>query len=80
MTKIFIRHSQQALRIKTDAAATNSSVSNVTYVGNTAMGAQDYGVIIDQSYPSTLGTPGSGVIISVRVLCPVFDKKPSLLT
>ena len=26
----------------------NSSVSNVTYVGNTATGAQDYGVIIDQ--------------------------------
>lgn len=32
--------------------------------GNTATGIKKYGVIIDESYPSTLGTPGTGVIIS----------------
>ncbi|KAF9522645.1 glycoside hydrolase family 28 protein [Crepidotus variabilis] len=54
----------QAFRIKTDAAATNSTVTNITYSGNTATGIGSYGVLIDQSYPSTLGTPGNGVIIS----------------
>lgn len=31
--------------------------------GNTLSGITGYGVLIDQSYPSTLGTPGTGVII-----------------
>ncbi|KAF8893417.1 pectin lyase fold/virulence factor [Infundibulicybe gibba] len=43
-----IINNDQALRIKTDAAATGSSVTNVTY----------------SSYPSTIGTPGSGVKLS----------------
>jgi polygalacturonase len=59
-----ILNNDQALRIKTKADATNASVNNVTYSGNTATGCNKYGVIIDQSYPSTLGTPGTGVIIS----------------
>ncbi|KAF9568222.1 endo-polygalacturonase PG1 [Agrocybe pediades] len=59
-----ITNNDQALRIKTKAASTNSAVSNVTYAGNTATGTRKYGVIIDQSYPSTLGTPGTGVKIS----------------
>ncbi|KAG6811145.1 hypothetical protein H0H92_008800 [Tricholoma furcatifolium] len=59
-----IINNAQALRIKTDATSTNSSVTNVTYSGNTATGCTGYGVIIDQSYPDTLGAPGSGVIIS----------------
>ncbi|KAG6828695.1 hypothetical protein H0H92_007057 [Tricholoma furcatifolium] len=54
----------QALRIKTDASSTGSTVTNVTYSGNTATGCTEYGVLIDQSYPSTLGTPGTGVTIS----------------
>ncbi|CAE6439184.1 unnamed protein product [Rhizoctonia solani] len=57
----------QALRIKTDADATrlqSGSVSGVIYSGNTATGCTDYGVIIDQSYPDTLGTAGAGVKIS----------------
>ncbi|QRV95771.1 polygalacturonase [Ceratobasidium sp. AG-Ba] len=54
----------QALRIKTKAAATGSSVSDITYSGNTASGIRRFGVIIDQSYPSTLGTPGNGVSMS----------------
>ncbi|KAF9479057.1 polygalacturonase [Pholiota conissans] len=54
----------QALRIKTKSASTGSTVKNVTYSGNTATGIRQFGVIIDQSYPDTLGTPGTGVIIS----------------
>ncbi|CAE6356516.1 unnamed protein product [Rhizoctonia solani] len=54
----------QALRFKTDKSATSGSVSSVTYSGNTATGCTEYGVIIDQSYPDTLGSPGAGVKIS----------------
>lgn len=42
-----------------------STVSGITYTGNTVTGCKKYGVIIDQSYPSTLGTPGTGVKLSV---------------
>ncbi|KZV69803.1 glycoside hydrolase family 28 protein [Peniophora sp. CONT] len=59
-----IINNDQALRIKTKADATDASVTNVTYSGNTATGTKKYGVIIDQSYPSTLGTPGNGVALS----------------
>ncbi|EIN14654.1 endo-polygalacturonase PG1 [Punctularia strigosozonata HHB-11173 SS5] len=59
-----IKNNDQALRIKTKSDATDASVTNVTYSGNTATGCNRFGVIIDQSYPSTLGTPGTGVIIS----------------
>ncbi|KAF8308924.1 glycoside hydrolase family 28 protein [Clavulina sp. PMI_390] len=51
------------LRIKTVSDATNSVVNTVTYSGNTLSGITKYGVLIDQSYPDTLGTPGTGVII-----------------
>ncbi|KAF7354985.1 Glycoside hydrolase family 31 protein [Mycena sanguinolenta] len=51
------------LRIKTDATATGSTVSNVIYTGNTLSGITGFGVLIDQSYPAVLGTPGTGVII-----------------
>ncbi|KAG8747832.1 hypothetical protein FRC10_011278 [Ceratobasidium sp. 414] len=54
----------QALRIKTKAAATNSTVANITFSGNTATGCNRFGVIIDQSYSATLGTPGNGVVLS----------------
>ncbi|VDC03741.1 unnamed protein product [Peniophora sp. CBMAI 1063] len=64
VTNNIIDNSAQALRIKTEATATGSSVSGVTYTGNTGTGMTSYGVIIDQSYPATLGTPGSGVTIS----------------
>ncbi|GAB1528444.1 hypothetical protein RhiTH_011638 [Rhizoctonia solani] len=59
-----ITNNVQALRIKTDADATSGSVSGVIYSGNTATGCTEYGVIIDQSYPDTLGTPKGGVKIS----------------
>ncbi|QRW25501.1 polygalacturonase [Rhizoctonia solani] len=59
-----ITNNVQALRIKTDANAKSGSVSGVTYSGNHATGCTSYGVIIDQSYPDTLGTAGAGVKIS----------------
>ncbi|TFK54351.1 glycoside hydrolase family 28 protein [Heliocybe sulcata] len=59
-----IMNEQQAIRIKTDAVASNSTVSNITYIGNTATNLTKFGVLIDQSYPSTLGVPGAGVLIS----------------
>ncbi|KAJ7156272.1 endo-polygalacturonase PG1 [Mycena filopes] len=52
------------LRIKTDATATGSTVSNVVYTNNKLSGITEFGVLIDQSYPDTLGTPGTGVVIS----------------
>ncbi|KAF7798178.1 hypothetical protein EIP86_009395 [Pleurotus ostreatoroseus] len=59
-----ITDNDQALRIKTVKSATSGSVSNVTYSGNTASGIRKFGVLIDQSYPDTLGTPGNGIKIS----------------
>ncbi|OSD00513.1 glycoside hydrolase family 28 protein [Trametes coccinea BRFM310] len=59
-----IQNNDQALRIKTKASATGSTVTNVTYSGNTGTGLRQFGVLIDQSYPDTLGTPGNGVKIS----------------
>ncbi|KAG8773117.1 hypothetical protein FRC12_002708 [Ceratobasidium sp. 428] len=59
-----VTNNDQALRIKTKSAATGSTVSGITYTGNTATGCKRFGVIIDQSYPSTLGTPGTGVKLS----------------
>ncbi|KIJ42240.1 glycoside hydrolase family 28 protein [Sphaerobolus stellatus SS14] len=60
-----ITNNDQALRIKMDSDATGSTVSNITYSGNTGTGLRNFGVLIDQSYPSTLKTPGTGVILSV---------------
>ncbi|KAF8490276.1 endo-polygalacturonase PG1 [Gautieria morchelliformis] len=58
-----ITNSDQALRIKTNAAASGSTVSGITYSGNTGTGLKRFGVLIDQSYPKVLGTPKSGVKI-----------------
>ncbi|KAG8876794.1 hypothetical protein FRB97_003917 [Tulasnella sp. 331] len=60
-----VSNSANCLRIKMDADASSSTVSGVTYTGNTCTTITGYGVLIDQSYPATLGTPGSGVILSV---------------
>jgi hypothetical protein len=60
-----LHFSVNGLRIKTDATATGSTVSNVVYSNNKLSGITQFGVLIDQSYPSTLGTPGTGVVISV---------------
>ncbi|KAG8743870.1 hypothetical protein FRC11_013701 [Ceratobasidium sp. 423] len=59
-----IINNDQALRIKTKADATNASVTNVVFTGNTATGIKKYGVIVDQGYPTTLGTPGNNVAMS----------------
>ncbi|CUA67313.1 polygalacturonase [Rhizoctonia solani] len=57
-------NNDQALRIKTKADATNAAVTNVTFSGNTATGIKKFGVIVDQGYPTTLGTPGNNVAMS----------------
>ncbi|KAJ7773418.1 glycoside hydrolase [Mycena metata] len=59
-----VTNNVNGLRIKTDATATGSTVSNVVYSGNKLTGITSFGVLIDQSYPSTLGTPGTGVVIN----------------
>ncbi|KAJ6567240.1 pectin lyase fold/virulence factor [Mycena vulgaris] len=59
-----VTNNVNGLRIKTQAAASGSTVSNVVYSGNKLTGITQYGVLIDQSYPATLGTPGTGVVIS----------------
>ncbi|KAL1948382.1 hypothetical protein VTO73DRAFT_12457 [Trametes versicolor] len=59
-----ITNNDQALRIKTKSAASSSTVTNITYSGNTGTGLRQFGVLIDQSYPDTLGTPGTGVKLS----------------
>ena len=43
-------YSDQALRIKTDASASGSTVTNITYSGNTGTGLRQFGVLIDQVY------------------------------
>ncbi|KAG6330565.1 hypothetical protein ID866_8524 [Astraeus odoratus] len=57
-------NSQQAFRIKSIASATGGRVSNVVFNGNTASSIKKYGVLITQSYPKALGTPGNGVTFS----------------
>ncbi|KAJ7171263.1 glycoside hydrolase [Mycena filopes] len=59
-----VTNNVNGLRIKTDAAASGSTVSNVVYSGNKLSGITGFGVLIDQSYPATLGTPGTGVVIN----------------
>ncbi|RPD61569.1 endo-polygalacturonase PG1 [Lentinus tigrinus ALCF2SS1-7] len=59
-----IQDNDQALRIKTKASASDSTVTNITYSGNTGTGLRQFGILIDQSYPDTLGDPGSGVKLS----------------
>ncbi|KAG2366110.1 glycoside hydrolase family 28 protein [Suillus spraguei] len=57
-------NSAYSFRIKTDTSATNSMVQQVTYTANTAINCTYYGILITQSYPSNMGTPGNGVTIS----------------
>ncbi|KAJ6607981.1 hypothetical protein B0H10DRAFT_1955820 [Mycena sp. CBHHK59/15] len=59
-----VMNNTNGLCIKTDATATASTVSNVVYTNNKLSGITQFGVLIDQSYPDTLGTPGTGVVIT----------------
>ncbi|KAG8878348.1 hypothetical protein FRB98_006270 [Tulasnella sp. 332] len=59
-----VSNSVNCLRIKMDSDASDSTVSDITYTGNVCTTITGYGVLIDQSYPDTLGTPGTGVILS----------------
>ncbi|KAF7977566.1 hypothetical protein HWV62_3370 [Athelia sp. TMB] len=60
-----IEASVNALRIKTVYDATDASVTDVTYEGNTATGITQYGVVIEQDYEngSPTGTPSNGVTL-----------------
>ncbi|KAB5591142.1 Endo-polygalacturonase PG1 [Ceratobasidium theobromae] len=60
-----VKNNDQGFHIKTKAKATGSTVSDITFTGNTATGCKKYGVIVDQSYPATLmiGGAGNGVKI-----------------
>ncbi|KAJ7064073.1 glycoside hydrolase [Mycena amicta] len=64
ITNNTVTNNTNGLRIKTDATATSSSVTGVVYTNNKLSGITQFGVLIDQSYPSTLATPGTGVIIN----------------
>ncbi|THV03533.1 glycoside hydrolase [Dendrothele bispora CBS 962.96] len=59
-----VKNSMQCFRIKTDADASDSTVDGITFTDNTASGCEEFGVLITQSYPDSLGTPGTGVILS----------------
>ncbi|KAL7410346.1 glycosyl hydrolases family 28-domain-containing protein [Mrakia frigida] len=54
------------LRIKTVVGATNASVSDITYIGNTVIGATEFGVIIQQDYLNggPTGSPSSDIPIT----------------
>lgn len=53
--------SDQALRIKTKADATDSTVSGITYTGNTATGMREFGVLIDQVCYADLHQSWNGI-------------------
>ncbi|KAF8158800.1 pectin lyase fold/virulence factor [Mycena galopus ATCC 62051] len=53
-----VTSSVNGLRIKTDATASGSTVSNIVYSNNKLSGITEFGVLIDQS------TPGTGVVIN----------------
>lgn len=61
-----VTSSTNGLRIKTTYGATDASVTDVTYSGNTISGISKYGVIIQQNYVNTGTTPttaSNGVIL-----------------
>ncbi|KAJ7478728.1 pectin lyase fold/virulence factor, partial [Mycena galericulata] len=59
-----VTSSVNGLRIKTDAIANGSTVTGIVYSDNTLSDITQFGVLIDESYPATLGTPGTGVILN----------------
>uniref|UniRef100_A0A0K3CL33 endo-polygalacturonase n=1 Tax=Rhodotorula toruloides TaxID=5286 RepID=A0A0K3CL33_RHOTO len=66
--KCVIVDNDNGLRIKTYVGATDASVSNVQYIGNTVTNAKKYGVVIEQDYTNdgatgkaTNGVPINGV-------------------
>nr|AAF68402.1 endopolygalacturonase [Chondrostereum purpureum] len=59
-----VTRSMYGIRIKAQRKATSASVSGVTYDGNTISGIAKYGLLISQSYPDDVGTPGTGAPFS----------------
>ncbi|KAJ7734291.1 glycosyl hydrolases family 28-domain-containing protein [Mycena metata] len=65
ITENTVMNNTNGLRIKTDATATASTVSDIVYTDNKLSGITEFGVLIDQSYPDTLGLhAGTGVVIN----------------
>jgi len=59
-----VTNSVNGFRIKMESDAIGASVSGIIYQSNTVSTISQYGVLIDQSYPSTYGTPGTSSPIS----------------
>ncbi|KAJ7717474.1 pectin lyase fold/virulence factor [Mycena metata] len=73
ITENTVMSNTNGLRIKTDATATASTVSNIVYTNNKLSGITEFGVLIDQSYPDTLG------LCFFFILFPVPCVQPSWL-
>ncbi|ORY88348.1 endo-polygalacturonase PG1 [Leucosporidium creatinivorum] len=61
-----VTNSQQGLRIKTYVGATDASVSDVTYSGNTVTNATKYGVVIQQDYTNEGATGKASNSVSIK--------------
>ncbi|KAL8277851.1 hypothetical protein RQP46_009670 [Phenoliferia psychrophenolica] len=57
--------SANGLRIKTYVGATDASVSNVVYSGNTITGCTSYGVVIEQDYTNSGATGTASNTVSI---------------
>ncbi|KAG9000907.1 hypothetical protein FRB94_001548 [Tulasnella sp. JGI-2019a] len=59
-----VTNSDFCFRINMDAAEVGSTISGITYTNNTGSTIHKCGVLIDGSYPSTIGTPATGGVLS----------------
>ncbi|PQE27800.1 polygalacturonase 5 protein [Rutstroemia sp. NJR-2017a BVV2] len=62
-----IKNSQNGVRIKTISGDTGT-VSGITYQDITLSGITDYGIVVNQAYDGTSGSPTNGVTISKFIL------------
>ncbi|KAL8293516.1 hypothetical protein RQP46_000217 [Phenoliferia psychrophenolica] len=58
--------SANGLRIKTYVGATDASVANVVYSGNTITGCTSYGVVIEQDYTNSGATGSPSNTVSIK--------------
>ncbi|SCV69664.1 BQ2448_1058 [Microbotryum intermedium] len=59
-----VENSQQGYRIKTYSGATDASVTNINFIGNTGKNLHKYGVVVQQGESSPLEGATNGVKIS----------------
>ncbi|ESZ97988.1 Polygalacturonase 5 [Sclerotinia borealis F-4128] len=60
-------YNQDCIRIKTISGDTGT-VSGITYSGITLSGITDYGIVVNQAYDGTSGSPTNGITISKFIL------------